>query len=292
MKKILGLAFVVLFLLAGCAQKQDGSEQGGAPTVNRDDVVEEGAPDKNAGILFELSGQYYTKSISFDLLTLDYLDALEGLKKDIEASGGYIETLVSANAYGGKGADLGMIYPEYNYDVYLTVKIPQEKSDAFFDLVKAYGNMIHYNQYVNNLSGQYTDVKARILALEAEKAALETLLAKATNLSDTIAITQQIFQVQSELESYQMTLKQLDEMIAFDTYTIQIRQVTSLTWEDDSKLPLWTRIQNSFVDGLRFLQDGFKSFLVNAAFYLPLIVLIGIIGTLLSYGLLRLRRKK
>lgn len=71
---------------------------------------------------------------------------------------------------------------------------------------------------------EYVDLQARLKSAQAQLAALNGLLAKATSIGDIIAIEQQIGPVQQQIEQYQGQLQYLDSLTQYATVTVTLAE--------------------------------------------------------------------
>ncbi|HET7531488.1 MAG TPA: DUF4349 domain-containing protein [Mycobacteriales bacterium] len=75
-----------------------------------------------------------------------------------------------------------------------------------------------------DVTSRYVDLQARIKALKATRATFLTILSKATTIGQTLAVQQQVTDVQTQIEQLQGQLKVLADSSAMSTLTVTVDQ--------------------------------------------------------------------
>ena len=75
-----------------------------------------------------------------------------------------------------------------------------------------------------DVTSRYVDLQARVRALKATRATFLTLLSKATTIGETLAVQQQVTDVQTQIEQLQGQLRVLSNQTALSTLTITVDQ--------------------------------------------------------------------
>ena len=75
------------------------------------------------------------------------------------------------------------------------------------------------------LTPQYTDLQARIHALQATRNTYLTLLARASSINETLSVQQRLDDVQSQLEQLQGQVKVLDSQTDYASLEVNVRPV-------------------------------------------------------------------
>jgi hypothetical protein len=79
-----------------------------------------------------------------------------------------------------------------------------------------------------DVTSKYVDLQARIKALQATRATFLTLLSKATTIGQTLAVQQQVTDVQTRIEQLQGQLKVLADTSAMSTLTVTVDQPSTI----------------------------------------------------------------
>jgi hypothetical protein len=103
-----------------------------------------------------------------------------------------------------------------------TMRIPATKIDAAIKDLRNFGTLKSLTTSGNDISGQIVDVSARIRADEAEQAQLLGLLRQARQVSDVLAIRNQLQNVQQDLESLRGQKKAYENQVDYATINATI----------------------------------------------------------------------
>jgi hypothetical protein len=149
--------------------------------------------------------------IKTGMLSLEVGDinaALASASSKIGALGGY----VAGSDRKGDGEDQVAT---------VTYRIPAAQWDAALVALRGLADKVLAEQtQTEDVTGQVLDLGARITNLQATEAALQGIMAKATKISDVLAVQEQLTQVRGEIEQLQTEKKHLEEQAAFSTLTV------------------------------------------------------------------------
>ncbi|HVU74309.1 MAG TPA: DUF4349 domain-containing protein, partial [Mycobacteriales bacterium] len=134
-------------------------------------------------------------------------DKLEGLAT---ALGGYVANEKSS------GGD----YPTAS----VTIRVPGDRFAELVKQVQTVGKVNDLSTQAADVTGQYTDLGARIHALETQRDTYLTLLAKASSIQETLAVQQRVDAVQTQLEQLQGQLKVLDDQTSYGSLAVSVQQ--------------------------------------------------------------------
>jgi len=90
--------------------------------------------------------------------------------------------------------------------------------------VRAMGTVRALTSHGQDVTGQYSDIKARLTALNATRSQLLTILQKATAIGDVLAVQDRVNQVQTEIEQLQGQQKVLDDQTSFAALSVEVSQ--------------------------------------------------------------------
>jgi len=112
---------------------------------------------------------------------------------------------------------------------YLTVtfRVPAASFDAAVLALRAEGTVLSEQISTYEVTMQLVDLEARLRNLRASEAALLTLMARATSVSDVLAVQTQLTAVRSDIESYDAQRAALADQVAMTTISVTISPVGS-----------------------------------------------------------------
>ena len=125
----------------------------------------------------------------------------------------------------------------------------------------------------DDVSGEYSDVAARIHALQAERDQIDLVLAKADTIPDILSVRDRLTVVQGELEQLQGRKQVLDDQTSLSTLTVALREkgsTTSVTITRSKERTGFGLLWHDSVD--RFAQGG-RSIALGLAAMLPWLLL-------------------
>lgn len=147
--------------------------------------------------------------------TEEFDNVVSMIKSRVSELGGYIE---SSSTYGtGKG------YDKRNMD--MTIRIPSERLDEITGAIKTSVTILSESESVRDVTLDYVDMASHVKALRAEQESLLSMLEKAEELSDIIAIQSQLTQVRYEIESYESSLRTIDNQVDYSTIYLELSEV-------------------------------------------------------------------
>lgn len=111
---------------------------------------------------------------------------------------------------------------------YLTVRIPADQLDSFTEEISALGKVLRQAENEQDVTQQHVDLKARLVNLQATESRLREFFAKAKNVTEMLAIEQELTRVRGDIESMQAQISYLERQAAMSTVTIELTGPTSL----------------------------------------------------------------
>ena len=210
------------------AQKNASVETSGSGVDYNAEDMPDGAADENAGSAAaevsdaaeeqnaERTGRKLIRTVNISAQTTGFDAAAEAIRKSVDEFGGYIESsgIYDYGYYGGSGRTS-------NY----TIRIPEDRLDAFLDKTLDGVNVISRNESVEDITLRYTDLESRVNALETEQERLFELMGQADSVDAVIAIETRLSEVRYELESIKSSLKVYDNQIDYSTIYLTLDEV-------------------------------------------------------------------
>jgi hypothetical protein len=106
----------------------------------------------------------------------------------------------------------------------MTVRVPSGRFNDTVGKLRALGTVVTETTHGNDVTGQYTDLNARLSAAKATRDAYLTVLAKATNIGDILAIQDRIQGVQTQIDQLQGQINSLDNQTTYATITMSVTE--------------------------------------------------------------------
>ena len=199
----------------------------------------------------------------FTVETKTFDALISDLEAKIAEMGGYIES----SSYDGNS------YSYYDRrTANLTVRIPADSSDKFSDFVSDNANVTNKSVSTEDVTLTYVDTESRVDALEAEKAALEEILAKAKSVEDIITVRSSLTDVIYEIESYKSQLRTYDDLVDFATVDIRIFEVERETVVEEQST--WQEIGTNLKNNFENVWNGIVAFFVFLVSSIPYLIII------------------
>jgi len=119
----------------------------------------------------------------------------------------------------------------------ITIRVPSAKLDPVLDELTRFGDVVHRNVSVEDVTDLYFDMQTRMKNLEVVKQRLEELLAKAKTVEESLAVQRQLERVTTELETLRGKLKLLGELVLFSTINVEFEPKSSEHLDRTVRLP-------------------------------------------------------
>ncbi len=294
-KLILFLCLIMIGIsLSGCSSKMSGKSdniiRGEHEIINERDgtatnISESSAKESNKNGKSDLDKRKLIKDVAMVIQTKSFDEFIESLETEIDSQGGFIQK----SDVTGRGFDDSNTY---RYAT-IVVRIPAEKLDDFTGKVSSLGNVKEKSENVEDITMDYVDIESRIKALKVEQQSLLKLLEKADNLSDILTIQDHLADVRYELESYEAKIRTYDDLIAYSTVTMEIREVERVTKTDPKNI--WQEISNKLSDNIYSISKAGRGFFVwfvgNSPYFAILAVIVVVIIIIIRIANKKSRRK-
>ncbi|MDZ4179416.1 MAG: DUF4349 domain-containing protein, partial [Coriobacteriia bacterium] len=105
---------------------------------------------------------------------------------------------------------------------YLTVRVPADALDAFLDDMAAVGTVLREAENQSDVTQEHIDLKARLTNLEATEARLRDFMEQAKNVTEMLAVEQELSRVRGDIESMRAQIAYLERQAAHSTVTIEL----------------------------------------------------------------------
>jgi hypothetical protein len=132
-------------------------------------------------------------------------------------------TTIAAGA-GGFVADASTFESATTPSGTVTVRVPAVRFDSAVAKLRALGTVVSATMRGVDVTSRHTDLQARLRAATATRDQYLTVLGRATNIGDILAVQDRIQAVQTQIEQLQGQIGQLDDQAARATITVSITE--------------------------------------------------------------------
>lgn len=148
---------------------------------------------------------------------------------ELSVARGHVNDVVAtiirtATAAGGYVADSTTTETNGRTTGTITVRIPSERFEPVTAELRRMGRVHQATSGGRDVTGEYTDVEARLRTLNATRDALSQVLGDARSVGDILAVQSNLTSVQSEIEQLQGRQRVLDDQIAQASIIVSIRE--------------------------------------------------------------------
>lgn len=165
----------------------------------------------------------------------------------------------------------------------LTLRVPVASYDAALTELRTLGKVTDETLGGRDVTTTLVDLDARLRSLRAQEAALNTLMAKANTVGETLQVAQAVGEVRTQIEQLAAQQKSLSDEADFATIHLALVGPAGVVAEDKPD-PVLVDAAKRAVGGAL---DVFGGAIVVLGYVVPASVLAG-----LGYGVLRLRRRR
>jgi hypothetical protein len=144
----------------------------------------------------------------------------------------------------------------------ITLRVPVDRFDDVVAQVRELGTVESLNTGSQDVTGEYSDVAARIKALRDEREQITLVLGRAETIPDILSVRDRLAVVQGELEQLQGRQQVLDDQTSLSTLAVSLREKgqpsadTAPPAERTGLDKLWHDAGDRFTDGLRAIALG------------------------------------
>ncbi len=152
------------------------------------------------------------------VVTPDVASAVENVRRLGEETGGYMQRMTN-NA--------------------IVIRVPAEKFDTVLAEIEKTGPVTEKDVTAKDVTEQYKDLKIQLNNSLALIKKLRSLLNKAENVKDALAIEKELARVRAETERLQGKLNRLQNQVRFATISVSFMSGAEAPEEIRAKLPFW-----------------------------------------------------
>ena len=301
MKKITALLLALLLTLSLCAcgSAKSGADTGmprpepvsaagsyyaadAAPAMAYEEAAVNGFAMADAGVYTEAKeaekdGEtpaenpekiIYSSDVTVE--TTDFDASLAKIDELMAACGGWVESssVNGANYYNKSRGFTSTRSANY------TLRIPSERFNELMNSLSSLGNIPYTHTYTENVTAQYYDTEAHLLAYQTQEARLLEMMEKAETVEDIVILEDRLTELRWRIESLQSTLKNWDRRVSYSSVYLELREVQEYTPEAVTKISYGQRLWRSLKDGLKGVAEFFEDLLLWFVGALPSLVIL------------------
>lgn len=294
-KKLLVNLFLIL-ALTSCGSNKS-LQNSSYDNMKSEEASDQGISDTteevtdNIGDSFDISGQIEENNqikdrkieyfYEYTIETTTYDDDYKKLSELTRKYKGYID---SSDFYMDRRYDDKIDLRSYH----VIIKIPRDTSADFAKDLTKIGKINNISQSSNDLTKDYKDVNLRLETKKKELDKLNQLMEKSENIEETMAISQRILEVESEIDQINSNLRDLDQRVAYNTFTVFLREVYDYNDISKNNPRFGERISEAFGNSIGIFLNSIMDLLVIMVSYWPILVILILIIILI----VRFRKKK
>ena len=236
-------------------------------------------------------GSGIDKSLSERGVKMIYSAYIEMQTLSYEQAAEDIAALVERSGAYFEQKDFSSYSSGYRHASY-TVRVPAEQ---FADFCTQVGTLCHVTWQTDtaeNISEQYYDTQSRLETAQIKLERLQELLKKAESMEDIITIESAISETEYEIESLSGTMRHYDALVDYATVTLELSEVYRLSGTEDAPKSFGEKLANAFTDGLAATGQALEDFAVWLAYsWLDILIFAAVVFAAVKL-IARLRRGK
>lgn len=212
--------------------------------------------------------------------------------KNLDKAQANIETKV--NNYGGYIVESNIHRENENHvSGYIVVRIPENHFQAFLsDTEEAAAEVLERNVTGQDVTEEYVDLESRLKSKRAVEKRLLEFMDDAEKTDDLLKISNDLADVQEEIEVIVGQMKYLENQTSFSTIEISMYENRVIIPEIENKdLNTWDKAMKQLAISTNFLLATGSGIIVFLIGNLPIIIILSVIGLAVYFIVRRSKRK-
>ncbi len=187
---------------------------------------------------------------------------IDAARQIADATGGYVE---SSHEQSGRDGSATIV-----------LRIPAGAFESAVQDLSQLGHVRSSTESGEDVSRQLVDLDARLVNLQAQRRILLGLMQKATTISGSILVENQLSQVQGQIEQLSGQLRYLHDRTDYGTVTLAMTTPAAAAAAPEHASALWQALSRS-VDAA---QSVMTAVIVGAGFVIPIALLVALAAVL------------
>ena len=176
---------------------------------------------------------------------------------------------------------------KFSYGI-MVLEVPQRSFNTLVTQVQKAGHPTSVVTSSSDVTSQYVDLRARINAAEASRQQYLTIMAKATTISNILAVQSQLNNLQSQIEQLQGQLNVLNNATTYGTLTVSLTE----TGQQHNVTKPKSGFAKAWHDGVSGFISGFEWVVRLAGPALFAVLSLGAVFVIVRYARRAIRRRR
>lgn len=211
-------------------------------------------------------GAKLIRNVDISMETTKYSETVKSVKRKVREFDGWIQN-----------SDMNHYSDMRTKNV--TIRLPYKQVDKFLEEIGEYGTVQSVSDNTRDITLQYADSETRLKNLKTQHKRLLELLETAERLEDIISLEDRLSQVESEIDTYSMEIRNYDDLVDYSTVNISITEKEHITETDKTFIG---RVVSGLSDNLYSLRVAFVDFAVYAIVHIPNFIILCILVLIAS----------
>ena len=234
------------------------NQDSGAAPQEKEDGLSGGESGYTDGELPSLKESKLILRADVTMQSTEFDKALSSLDQLVREKGGYYESnTVQRGAYYDVNAAR---YGEF------VIRVPQEQFRAFLSAAGTVGHIVNSSESSEDVGEVYYDTEIRLKTQQTKHERLLSLLEKATDMENIIALENALSEVEYQIERLSGTLRKYDSLVGYSTISLSLNEVLVITEQPREAVGIGGRIANAFSGGLKDMGRGLGNLAVWGAY--------------------------
>ncbi|SHH32460.1 DUF4349 domain-containing protein [Virgibacillus chiguensis] len=277
-----------LILLTSCDERSDSSDQSNSVSSNQDDKTtiqtEDSREMANSGKEQTEQKAEETEVPKADTYDVDQRKVIYTADtrievKDLQKKIATLESLIID--YDGYIVESSRSNDtkENNRTGFITARVPQTNFKPFMDEVESgEGKLLSSNISGQDVTEEYVDLESRLQSKKVVEKRLLAFMEQAEKTEDLLAISEDLAEVQEEIEQITGRMNYLQNKADLATVHIEIQE--NYVSIEDGNLNTWEATKQQFIKSINFLLKVISNVFVFIAGNMPVLILISVLGWL------------
>ncbi|MFC5467154.1 DUF4349 domain-containing protein [Cohnella suwonensis] len=164
------------------------------------------------------------------------------------------------------------------------IKVPSEGFSSFLGRLQKIKSLDFQRQVEgSDVTEEYVDLASRLKAKQVVEARLLAFMDKATKTDDLVRFSNELAQVQEEIEQIKGRVRFLDQNVAFSTISLRLYQATGLepkteVKEEEKDKGFGDKLSDALSGSANVLRKFGEGILIVLAALLPVLIVVAVVG--------------
>jgi hypothetical protein len=228
----------------------------------------------------EPAGPMVIRTIRLTLITREFETARAKIEATVRESRGYVDQM-SVKANPGAAKSLVAV-----------LRFPSDRLDAGLTELRKLGRAKEESQSTSDVTGQYTDLAARLAnARNTEQRMLALQRERTGKLPDVVEVEREISRIREHIERMEAEQKNLNNKVQYATVHVDLTEEYRAQLLEPSAPSAGTRLRNAAVEGYEYAVEAVLGIALAALMYGPTLVLWGVLLSSLAFVAWRLHAR-